>query len=157
MIDFMALGLPRSGTAWLANLLTTDDSLCLHESLMRHSVNDLHQMQHQGLFGISETAGLFFDSVRLYPCKKLIVERPLKEINDSLVSLGLPEIKVEYNQIYKGIVGYRIQFADLFKYEHMSDAYNYLLGKRLSKTRHDLLCDMEVQNKQAIADVRKML
>lgn len=157
MIDFMVLGLPRSGTAWLANLLTTDDSLCLHESLMRYSIADLHQTQHHGLFGIAETAGLFIDDARFYPCKKLIVERPLEEINQSLRSLDLPEIKVEYNQIYKEIVGYKMQFSDLFKYEHMSDAYNYLLGKRLSKARHDLLCDMEVQNKQAIADVRGML
>jgi hypothetical protein len=157
MIDFMVLGLPRSGTAWLANLLTTDDSLCLHESLMCHSMADLDAIPHYGFLGIAETAGLFIDEVRLHPCKKLIVERPLNEINKSLRTLGLPEFNVEYKHIFKETVGYKIQFSDLFKFEHMRDAYGYLLGKELSKDRHHLLCNMEVQNKKAIDDVKRML
>lgn len=28
MLDFMIIGLPRSGTTWAANLLTTDAVLC---------------------------------------------------------------------------------------------------------------------------------
>ena len=156
MIDFMVLGLPRSGTAWLANLLTTDDSICLHESLMSFSVPELDALPHYGLLGISETAGLFVDEVRKYPCKKLIVERPLTEINESLQSLGLPKFNVEYSHLLKETVGYRIQFSDLFKYEHMRDAYQYLLDKDLSKDRHSLLCSMNVQNKTAIETVRNM-
>jgi hypothetical protein len=31
MLDFIVLGLPRSATTWLANWLTTDRSLCLHD------------------------------------------------------------------------------------------------------------------------------
>jgi hypothetical protein len=156
MIDFMVLGLPRSGTAWLANLLTTDDSICLHESLMEFPISVLDFMPHCGLLGISETAGLFVDEIRLHPCKKLIVERPLDEINDSLRSLGLPEFNVEYKHLFQEAVGYRMQFADLFKYKHMKDAYKYLLNKELSKSRHDLLCRMDVQNRKAIADVKGM-
>ena len=30
-LDFAVLALPRSGTTWLANLLTTDTTLCRHD------------------------------------------------------------------------------------------------------------------------------
>ena len=58
MIDFMVLALPRSGTAWVANLLTTDTSLCIHEAFMDHSIDDLDNRPHDGLLGIAETLTL---------------------------------------------------------------------------------------------------
>jgi hypothetical protein len=47
MKHFFITGLPRSRTAWLANLLTTDKTLCLHEGLMKCAgVDDPHYGLH---------------------------------------------------------------------------------------------------------------
>lgn len=156
MIDFMVLGLPRSGTAWLANLLTTDDSICLHESLMEFSIQELDAISKTNLLGIAETAALFVDEAKLHPCKKLIVERPISEVNQSLASLGLPSFDVEYSHLLNDVIGYRIRFDDLFEYEPMQNAFKYLLGKDLSKARHELLCRMNIQNKMAIDFVKEL-
>ena len=156
MIDFMALGLPRSGTAWLANLLTTDDSICLHESLIDSTIEQLDQFEHDGLFGIAETAGVFFPDAINHPCKKLIVDRPIAEINKSLHQLGLPTMPDVEVDLLSGIEGYKIAFKELFDFDAMQLAYKFLLNKDLSKDRHNLLCQMNVQNQYAISAVKRM-
>lgn len=155
MIDFMVISLPRSGSAWLANLLTTDDSICLHESFIDHSIADLHEMKHDGLLGISETSAAFIDDAIAYSCKKLIVKRPIAEINGSLISIGLfAAFDKDSENALNNIEGYSINFKDIFDFDEMSKAYMYLLGKEMCKQRHTMLCKMNIQNYYAIDYVR---
>jgi len=156
MIDFMVLGLPRSGTAWLANLLTTDDSICLHEALIDSTIEQLDKFEHSGLFGIAETAGVFLPDVISYPCKKLIVDRPIDDIKRSLHQIGLPTMPDVEVDLLSGIEGYKIAFKDLFNFDAMQLAYKFLLNKDLSKDRHILLRQMNVQNQYAISAVKRM-
>jgi len=157
MIDFMVLGLPRSGTAWLANLLTTDDSYCRHEAFWKSTLVQLDLIDAPGKFGVSETSGYSIpDVLNDHPARKLIVTRSLNEINKSLKSLNLPEMTNDHFDALNSIQGYRIDFNDLFVFNKMAKAYNFLLDKELSSCRHSMLCDMNVQNKSLIKEVQKL-
>lgn len=157
MIDFMVLGLPRSGTAWLANLLTTDDSYCCHEAFWKSTLVQLDLIDVPGKFGVSETSGYCIpDVLNDHSARKLIVTRPLNEINKSLKSLNLPEMTNDHVDALNSIQGYRIDFNDLFVFNKMAKAYNFLLDKELSSCRHSMLCDMNVQNKSLIKEVQKL-
>jgi hypothetical protein len=155
MIDFMVLALPRSGTAWVANLLTTDTSLCIHEAFMDHSIDDLDTRSYDGLLGIAETSAFIrVDELNLHSAKKLIIDRPFDEINNSIVKLGFKAMPSYSADLMIQLKGYRIAYKDLFNYEIMSEAYYYLLRKELNQERHKMLCQMNIQNTAAIERVR---
>jgi len=157
MIDFMVLGLPRSGTAWLANLLTTDDSYCRHEAFWKNTLVQLDSIDAPGKFGVSETSGYCIpDVLNDHPARKLIVNRPVHEINKSLKLLKLPEMTNDHVDALNSIQGYRIDFKDLFVFNKMAKAYNFLLDKELSSCRHAMLCSMNIQNKPLIEEVQKL-
>lgn len=91
MIDFMVLGAPRSATTWMANLLTTDTTLCMHDPLLEHTRAWLDQLWIPGKkLGISCTASLLWPEwVNSHPAKKIILWREPEEINAALDKLGL--------------------------------------------------------------------
>ncbi len=155
MIDFMVLALPRSGTAWVANLLTTDTSLCIHEAFMDHSINDLDTRSYDGLLGIAETSAFIrVDEINQHSAKKLVIDRPFDEIYKSIVELGFKAMPSYSADLMIQLKGYRIAYKDLFNYEIMSEAYYYLLRKELNQERHKMLCQMNIQNTAAIERVR---
>lgn len=94
MIDFMVLGGPRSATTWVANLLTTDDTLCMHDPLLEYTRAYLDQIVIPGKkLGISCTASLLFPEWLVkHPAKKIILWREPREINVALERLGLTPI-----------------------------------------------------------------
>lgn len=155
MIDFMVLALPRSGTAWVSNLLTTDTSLCIHEAFMDHSINDLDNLAYDGMLGIAETSAFTkVDEINQHSAKKLVIERPLNEVNESIAKLGFKAMPSYSADLMIQLKGYRIAYKDLFNYEIMAEAYYYLLRKELNQERHKMLCQMNIQNTAAIERVR---
>ena len=56
MMDFIVTGLPRSGTTWVANWLTTDTTLCIHDPLYKYHLEDLDNIETNKKLGISCTA-----------------------------------------------------------------------------------------------------
>lgn len=111
MISFMVLAGPRSATAWLANLLTTDNTLCMHDPLLEHTSIMLDQMSVPGKrLGISDTSALLWrDWVNAHPAKKVILWRDPVEINQSLLQLGLPEVDSRLHSArINGIKGARL-------------------------------------------------
>lgn len=144
----MVLALPRSGTAWVANLLTTDTSLCIHEALEFNSLSEIDKM---GVQGVCETSAfMHIDEINAHQAKKLIIERPFAEIQESCKALGFPELPPLVIDLMDQIKGYRIAYKDLFNYEVMAVSYRYLLNKELSRERHALLCRLDIQNSSAI-------
>lgn len=158
MIDFMVLGLPRSGTAWASNLLTTDTSLCIHEAFMNHSIDDLNNQSYDGLLGIAETSAFTkVDEINQHSAKKLVIERPFNEVNESIVRLGFKALPTYSDDLMIQLKGYRIVFKDLFNYDIMAEAYYYLLRKELNQERHRILCQMNIENTVAIERVRGLV
>jgi hypothetical protein len=157
MINFMVLGLPRSGTAWLANLLTTQKSYCRHEALWTSSLDELNKENHTVGFGIAETSGFsIVDQINAHNAKKLIVRRDLSEINESLQKLGIPKMNQEHMDKLLSISGYHIDFKDIFDYDKMAKAYDFLLHGFLEPYRHEFLCDMNIQNQKLIKEIQRI-
>ena len=157
MIDFMVLGLPRSGTAWLANLFTTSKSYCKHEALWNSSFEELDQQKHTVSFGIAETSGFsIVDTINAHSARKLIIRRDLSEINESLGKLKIPKMTHDHMDKLLSISGYHMDFCDIFDYERMAKAYDYVLQDRLERYRHEFLCDMNVQNKKLIEQIQRI-
>jgi len=154
----MILGLPRSGTAWVANLLTTDHSICVHESFIHHTLEELDK-QFLGLrFGISETSAIYqIEAINAHLAPKLIIERSLTDINDSLKKMSFPLMPDDSIDMLNQIEGYRIQFKDLFDPIVMSKVCRTVFGLPFNIHRFNLLCDMNVQNHTAIELVREMV
>ncbi len=56
MLSFMLLAAPRSATAWAANWLTTDTTLCLHELSTRWAMEELDNVPCGKVLGVVCTA-----------------------------------------------------------------------------------------------------
>lgn len=97
MIDFMVLGAPRSATTWMANLLTTDTTICFHDPLLEYTRAFLDQMVIPGKrIGISCTSSLMWPEwLAKHPARKIILYRDPAEVNESLERLGLAAIDPE--------------------------------------------------------------
>lgn len=103
-ISFMVLGGPRSGTTWMANLLTTDSTICLHDPLLEHKAHQIDQMQIPGKrIGIADTSAMLWPEwVWPHPAKKVVLWRDPAEMNVALRALGLREIEpAKYTQWIK--------------------------------------------------------
>ena len=156
MIDFMIVGLPRSGTAWLANWFTTERSICWHEPLWTRSLTELDEVKGAGLFGISDTMLILMnaDEINRHPAKKLIVHRELDEVNVSLAKLGLPAMRDEHKWKLDEIGGFHITFHDLYNVERFRRAAEWLLPVPFDSARYSLLRDLNIQNAQAIKEAK---
>jgi len=160
VIDFMIVGLPRSGTAWLANWFTTERSICWHEPLWTRPLVELDAMKGAGLFGIADTMLVMMDADELnkHPAKKLIVHRELGEVNKSLVKAGLPgAMRDEHKWKLDEIGGYHITFHDLFNVERFRPAAEWLLPIPFDAARYSLLKNLNIQNAQAIKEAKAAL
>jgi len=158
MIKFMVIGLPRSGTAWAANLLTTETSLCLHESFIHYTIDELDHRDYGFRLGIAETSAIYqIEKINAHPAPKLIIERSLNEINASLQKLALPSMPDDSIELLSQIEGYRIPFEDLFNPVVMSKVCRTLFGLPFNIHRFNFLCDMNVQDQAAIELVREMV
>lgn len=160
MIDFMVLGLPRSATAWMANWLTTDRSICWHEPLWESTLDELDAVQMNGLFGISDTELLLLppDLVNAHPAKKLIIHRELRDVNLSLTKAGLPgAMRDEHRWKLDEIGGWHIPFKDLWNVETFRAAMEWLTPLPFDGARYAVLRNLNVQNTKAIAEARRVL
>lgn len=112
-IEFMVLGGPRSATTWLANLLTTDHTLCLHDPFLEHTTAQVDRMSFPGKrLGVADTSALLWTEwLTHHPAKKIIIWRDVENINRSLCALGLVQLDekkhVERIEKLKGLKVYQ--------------------------------------------------
>lgn len=84
-MKFMVIGLPRSGTTWAANWLSTDDCLVQHDPLYyRHYSEWPANYQAVSCTGIWRWP----EWVNAQKCPKIILHRPESEVLASLARLG---------------------------------------------------------------------
>lgn len=148
MIKFMLLAAPRSGTTWAANWLTTDTTLCLHDPLFHMHYTDIDSYPTKKMLGVSCTGLSYFSAwVNKHPARKVILHRDIKEVNSSLLDIGLPAIDASYMWQLDSIKGLHVNWMDLFNNPRM--IYEYLIERPFDKERHKILCDIEMQPKFA--------
>jgi hypothetical protein len=141
LIKFMVIGLPRSRTTWMANWLTTTDTLCLHDPLAHYTIQELDNYSTDKLFGISDTAiHMFGGKLNSHPAKKLIIHRPLIDINKSL---GQSCVKEDSKTLLDDIKGMHVDYCDLNRMG--KDIWSFLIGSKFDSERFRQLIGMNVQ------------
>lgn len=155
MLDFMIIGLPRSGTTWAANWLTTNDTFCLHDPLYKLHYSEWdtdrkhfpHPMDYR-LIGASCT-GIWRwpDWVNAHPAKKIVVTRDFDEIQGSLGYIGLPYLNDDAPDALERIDAPRVHYTELFDPERAAAIWEHLVGSGFCAHRHKALCEYELQPK----------
>lgn len=164
MLDFMIIGLPRSGTTWLSNWLTTDKLLCIHDPLykMHYTALDDYAAMYRYKYdkiGVSCT-GLWRWSewVNNHSAKKIVVHRDIRDINNSLAKLNLPILDDSLVKSLDHIDGLHINYDDMFNLDHAKMIFDYITQSEFDMLRYELLREFNVQpefekvsvNKEAI-------
>jgi hypothetical protein len=141
MIEFMVLGMPRSGTTWAANWLTTDTTLCLHDPLARYSKEQLDSIESGKTLGTSCTGlGNFPEWLNAHPARKVILHRDAAEVVGSLNDNGF----CGYQPIdLDAIRGMHCDWRALW--DRPRKIYEFLLEQPFDADRHQLLGEMNVQ------------
>lgn len=152
MIDFAVFALPRSGTAWLANWLTTDRSLCLHDPF---AVSMPEHWESKGCFGIACTGSYLFPKwLHTLDCPVAVIERDPLECNASLRANGLPENVMHLKRALDATDGRRWRFADLWNEDKARELWAFLLpAVKFDAQRYRLLRSLHVETKSRTADM----
>lgn len=151
MLDFMIIGLPRSGTTWAANWLTTDASHCYHDPLYtkHYSDWDTGLVLPGRQVGVSCTGiWRWADWLNQHPAHKVLLHRDLGEIAKSMLDIGLPELDLEEGErLLRSIDGLHVEFTDLFDPAAAETIWTYLTGLPFNVERHAELTHIEMQPK----------
>lgn len=149
MLDFMIIGLPRSGTTWAANLLTTETTHCFHDPLYHTHYTEFDGLKKPGKeTGISCTGvWQFTDWLNDHPAKKLILHRDFADVNASLDAIGMPPCDESGPYKLGKITGLHVQHFHLFDPCTVAVIYEYLTGQQIDLERHAELVQIEMQPK----------
>lgn len=148
-LDFIVLALPRSGTTWIANWLTTDRSLCLHDPFalgMPESWPHDHRVR-----GISCTgAALMPRWLAHYHCPIAIIDRDPMECDASLARMGLPGTQT-FRDAINAIPGLHVRFEKLWNETTARVLWDYLMPATVTfdALRYRMLRGMNVQPTRA--------
>lgn len=144
MIEFMVIALPRSGTTWASNWLTTDDTLCLHDPLWDRHYSELDSIKSKKRLGVSCTGLMLFPQwLNQHPARKVILHRDVIEVNASLGAIGMPRMEHDAEDRLWGIAGLHVPWTDLF--DAPSAIYEHLLQKEFDAERHAELRKISMQ------------
>ena len=158
--DYFICALPRSGTAWLANFLTWQDSFCFHESL--YGVESLDRLAEifdatgARFTGGSDTAlsPLIAAVYERFPhAKYVFVQRDVGEVTRSLSNIGISTTGVlEMAQMFwwgmtnipNALV---VNFDSLFLSTTMLEIWNHIgIDTPFPFKRFELLRNMHVED-----------
>lgn len=148
MISFMVLGGPRSATTWMANLLTTDHTWCIHDPLLEYTLDQLSQIYVPNKrIGISCTASVLYpDWVNAQKCPKVILYRDPREINVSMRQLGMVELEpTKHNMRIEMIKAPMYRWEDVFTHQHVSAGICARFGVPFDSYRYRELAKMNIQ------------
>ena len=157
---FLFTGLPRSGTAWLSNFLTTGGFTCYHEALptyntVREYVEDVHDTYMQGN---SDSGALFFvDEIKRF-CPRIeiikIINDPVR-VNRSLEKQGLLTLSEEHVEIYESLrADYYIEFPKFITNKDSAASLLDYLGMNFDEERWELLKDLNIQTKREVMEAK---
>lgn len=146
-MDFMILGLPRSGTTWAANWLSSDGAICYHDPFAKYDDVSLTNHNPGREWGISCTGAWLFPSfMQANKCKTIILERDLNEVNQSLREIGWPEFPADLLYLFRKAEGKRMPFNALFDEEGAREIWQHLRpGKPFDVVRWKQLIEMSIQ------------
>lgn len=146
-VAFMVIGLPRSGTSWAANWLTTSSTHCVHDPLRlasREAWSGLAQTAK--VSGVACTVGWHWPEwLNAQAARKLVLHRDLDEVGASLARLGYPAPAARLAARLDAVRGLHVSWRDLFDPEKATAIWAHLIGTPFDAVRHAALCDMRVE------------
>ena len=149
MLDFLVFGLPRCGTTWTANWLTTGQTICIHDALAYAHPVALDELADTmpGVYGISCSASwLFSDWRESHSAPVLLLSRPLAEIRASCRAVGLEELPANVYDMFMSIDGMLLDYRQLFDEGAAREAWQHLLPDiPFDPLRHHLLSLMKIE------------
>jgi hypothetical protein len=152
MLRFMVLGAPRSATAWTANWLSSDGRVCLHDAMWDHHYTEMDSLAH--VWGVACTGLAYFPEwVNEHRCPKVVLHRPIGEINRSLQALGLPWVNPKLVDNLWKCQGLHVNWTELFRAEGAREIHEHLQVGAFDEQRWKMLKDLKVtsnwQSRQA--------
>lgn len=154
LMIYQILGWPRSRTAWLANYLTYNDSMCFHEGTAMleqkriRTVNEYRKLfasflEHYKHVGDANTFSLLKQKYVLPEARIVVIERNIEDVEKAIADLGfyakIPEvIEYPYNDCL------HIKYEDIDK--RLGDIWEFCLpGVKRNMPRELLLRRLNVQ------------
>lgn len=144
-VDFIVIGLPRSGTTWLANWLTTDTTICLHDPFSGALPEEWRG--HGKRLGISCTGAYLMPSwLSAQNCSVAVIERDPGEVDASLTRMGLPAISPRARCLFATAKGRRWRYQDIWNEARAREIWTFLLPDiAFDAQRYRLLSQMQIQ------------
>jgi hypothetical protein len=146
MIDFAVISGERSASTWTANWLTTDDTICYHDPMLRWTLDELSHLKVPGKrVGISCTAqGHFPEWINRQLCPVIVLHREHAEIEASWSKIGVQPFQSKPDLTL--VAGSHWTWASVFSPEVAKAMWEYLIpGKPFDLGRHHELVNMHVQ------------
>lgn len=152
MLDFMIISLPRSGSTWAANWMTTERTFCRHDPLWTIAPDQLDQeiarLAGPRCGGIACT-GLWRwpEWINRHPARKLILHRDMGQIRASIDRLGIPRLPISAARQLSLIDGVHVDWRDLFDPVKAAPIWAYLTDGAIEfdDARHRELCAMRIE------------
>ncbi|MDB4312120.1 sulfotransferase [bacterium] len=161
MNPFFVMGLPRSGSTWLANFLTWGDAFCYHE--LAYGCESLDDMEKafkkvgSKHIGTCDTGGVFLWDMlaeRWPGAKFLFVVRPIEDVRQSLNhagfgSEGLNELAAAMSAGCRcdRITSATIPYDKLFSQHGLRQIWNFFeFDEAFPWRRFELLREMNIQD-----------
>ena len=141
----MVLGLPRSSTTWLANWLTTDTTVCLHDPFA-HGLPETWESGGKTL-GISCTGAYMLPSFMAEQrCPVAVIQRDPEECSKSLAGIGMGPITEAMQRALAKVEARRWKHREIWQDEQARELWSYLLpAVPFDAQRYHLLCEMQIQ------------
>lgn len=144
-VDFIVIGLPRSGTTWLANWLTTESSLCLHDPFSAALPEDWDSGGRR--LGISCTGAYLLPKwLGAQRCPIAVIDRPYEECDRSLARVGMPKTTHRMRCLQSIAPGRRWRYEEIWQEKKARELWAFLLpGIPFDVQRYRLLTQMRVE------------
>lgn len=146
MLSYRVFGLPRSGTTWVANWLTTDRATCWHDPCEWALPYDVERWaERRENAGISCT-GLWLLHAWDPGVPTLCLDRCPDEVQESLAKAGLPLLPEVVFDLWDALPFRKIALAELLEPSRAEEVQRFLLPELpFNCDRHAQLARMNVQ------------